>query len=143
MPNVRPIGSIRAKRKRYRQKKKDKLKAKEQWEIRIKEDLCARWRDRRTNYEKEEKLSKDNEQAVEEKLVKQKEIDRKCQKEIMDCQADLYDHEASKTTNAMGALLLPTVQVPDQDHETSQQIHAKLSISKLSRVDSVSVVSYI
>lgn len=137
MTKVRSIESIRAKRKRYRLKKKGKLKEKEQWEIRLEEDLCARWRKRRVNYEKEEKLNLEmKEQGVKEKLVVHNEVEGKYQeKEIMDCQADLYDKEASKTISATGALLLPTVHVPDQDHETSREIHAKLPISKLSGVD--------
>ncbi|SMN01767.1 hypothetical protein SPONN_26 [uncultured Candidatus Thioglobus sp.] len=126
------------------------MKEKEQWELRLEEGMRTRWRDRRINYENKKRWSLEKkDQAIrklEEKRCRQevqKEIERNCQKEIMDCQTQLYNHEASKTIDSTAALLLPTVRVPDNDHETSEEIKTQLPISDLSGIDSVCVVDYI
>jgi hypothetical protein len=45
--------------------------------------------------------------------------------------------------SSSSSLLLPCVSIPEEKHESAKEILAKLSVSTLSGVDSVSVVSYI
>lgn len=137
------MDSIRAKRKRYRQKKKKKAKTKERWEVRLEEDLCARWRDRRIKYEKQQELGeiqteKDHKKVHNELLDRQQ-----CHEDIRNCEKERYDQEADKALTSMTTLLLPTVAVPEKKHETSQEITSKLPLSKLSKIDSVCVIRYI
>lgn len=61
----------------------------------------------------------------------------------MNHQKDQYNQEASKSLHSMTSLLLPNVEVPIKDHETSNEIKSKLLLSNLSGIDSVCVVAYV
>ena len=125
-------------------------KSKEQWEVRLDNELCARWRDRRINYEKE--IEGEKEQMEKEPNEEQQDLRKGCHEESISYHHEkrtsyqkekYYEHEAKKSIDTKTTLLLPIITVPDKSHETSQEILSKLPLTSLSGIDSVCVVSYI
>ena len=106
-------------------------------------DLCAR----RENYEKEDAASDYEQKKTQDEeelgygiqIYKQPEQE---QHEEISSQK-LYKQEAEKTLHSSSTLLLPAVKVPEETHETFQEIKAKLPLSNLSGVDSLCVITYI
>lgn len=63
----------------------------------------------------------------------------------MSCQSELYKHVTTnlEASCSSSTLLLPSVAIPDADHEKSQALRSKLPLSNLTGVESVCVISYI
>lgn len=128
---------------------KKKAKKKEGWERRIEQSICQRWKERRLRAE-----AIDDENPVEDDTLLRKnyEYERSVtiytgnNIEVQRRKQDLLYMNIMKETlksSSCGTLLLPSVSVPDEKHESAKKILSKLSVSTLSGVDSVSVVSYI
>lgn len=132
----RHIETVRARRKRYRNKKK--LLGKAGWEQRIVDSLGERWKKRCEEYNKveEEELLQGNDQPLEHESNEQyRQIKEKCQQEIASCQEELYRcvAENSMQKNSYDTLLLPSVNTPT----ALQTTYEGIDIHRLNFVSSI------
>ena len=107
------------------------MQRKEGWELRIENELCSRWRERRLKFEKDENMKQDTKDV--EDTCSEKDNSDILQKKIEN--EKLYSEYA--INNHSSTLLLPSLEL-----STSEQELSKLSFSGLSGLDKVNILSY-
>ena len=132
----RSIESIRAKRKRYRNKKK--LQGKDHWKEKLIDDLSSRWKQRHEQYvqaelDEQAELKKKIEKRKRQALI-QHEIEAIETRQLQDIvlqQEEMYHTTANQSLiHDSDALLLPSVEVPEECTTSSPvDIATKMGIS--------------
>lgn len=135
----RRIDTVRARRKRYRQKKKTQYK--ERWEQRLDRDVFKQWKERQMKAMEEETCMMQSSQHLDEdmtiqSLEDQSHSETSNQQEADSCQAQVYDEVAKDSMHSdIDALLLPSVVVPEEPQYTYQEdIPSQLGLTGVKRV---------
>ena len=122
------------------------MQAKKAWELRLENELCKRWKERREEYEKGEKKDEldDKEQEATSHLMLQQseewgQNEKRCRQEIASVQAHVYEEvsKASLDTSNDDALLLPSV--VDTDTCITDEI-CQLDLTGIQRVAIASAI---
>lgn len=141
----RTLQAIRAKRKRYREKKKsDGRRKKQSWEIQLEQELCARWKKRREDFEQEQADLEATEALSTVSNINEDEVHSPKNLHVTDADTTRDKGQCPVDTSPTNQVLsLPSVRVPEKSHESAEEIKSKIPIASLSGVESVSVVSYV
>ena len=122
------------------------MQEKKAWELRLENELCKRWKERREEYEKGEKKDEldDKEQEATSHLMLQQseewgQIEKRCRQEIASVQAHVYEEvsKASLDTSNDDDLLLPSV--VDTDTCITDEI-CQLDLTGIQRVAIASAI---